>query len=221
MARSPTGIRVRHSRGCRSRDGGGCNCSPSYEAWVFDSRAVVHERGCASREGGNCGCRTIRGSKVRKTFPTLAAAKGWRGDASNGVRRGTLRPTVTLTLEQAAEQWLEQAERGEVLSRHRRPYKPSVLRTYAADLRRYVLPDFGAVKLGDVTADDLQALVDRLVGAGLSGSKVRNVLVPLQALYRRHRRQVFSDPTDGLDLPEPGGRRERAVSPALAAALLE
>jgi integrase len=58
------------------------------------------------------------------------------------------------------------------------------------------------------------------VGAGLSGSKVRNVLVPCQALYRRHRRQVLADPTDGLDLPEAGGRRERVASPVEAAALL-
>jgi integrase len=47
------------------------------------------------------------------------------------------------------------------------------------------------------------------------------VLVPAQALYRRHRRQVLADPTDGLDLPEAGGRRERVASPAQAAALLD
>jgi integrase len=50
--------------------------------------------------------------------------------------------------------------------------------------------------------------VDRLVGAGLSGSRVRNVLVPLQALYRRHRREVPVNLTRDLDLPETGGTRE-------------
>ncbi len=49
---------------------------------------------------------------------------------------------------------------------------------------------------------------------------MRNVLVPAQALYRRHRRQVFTDPTDGLDLPEPGGQRERVAAPMEAAKLL-
>jgi integrase len=96
-----------------------------------------------------------------------------------------------------------------------------VLRGYRADMQRYVLPSFGALRLGDVTADDLQGLVDRLVGSGASGSKVRNVLVPCQALYRKHRRQVMVDPTDGLDLPEAGGRRERAASPAESAELIE
>jgi len=74
-------------------------------------------------------------------------------------------------------------------------------------------------KLGDVRPDDLQALIDRLVGQGLSGSKARNVLA-LQSLYRRHRREVPVDPTDGLDLPAPGGRRERAASAAEALALI-
>jgi integrase len=66
----------------------------------------------------------------------------------------------------------------------------------------------------------LQALVDRLVGQGLSGSKVRNVLVPLQSLYRRRRREVPVNPTSGLDLPAGGGRRERAATVAEAAKLL-
>lgn len=47
------------------------------------------------------------------------------------------------------------------------------------------------------------------------------MLVPLQALYRRHRREVPADPTDGLELPEIGARRERAASPEEAARLLD
>ncbi|HLG09341.1 MAG TPA: site-specific integrase, partial [Gaiellaceae bacterium] len=58
-------------------------------------------------------------------------------------------------------------------------------------------------------------------GQGLSGSKVRNVIVPLQALYRHNRRRVPLDPTDGLDLPAGGSRRERAATPAEAAELLD
>jgi integrase len=86
---------------------------------------------------------------------------------------------------------------------------------------KYVLPDYGARKLAELSADDLQGLVDRLVSSKkpgsedkLSGAKVRNVLVPLQALDRRNRRQVLVDPTDGLDLPMSGGRRERAATVA-------
>jgi integrase len=199
MARSPTGITPRHSRSCRSHDEGNCNCEPTYTAWVWSRRDS---------------------KKLYRTFPTQAAAKQWRVDASSSVRRGTVRATPAVTLRDAWTAWVAAADRGQLLSRYRRPYKSSALRGYKADMERYVLPDLGACRLGDVTADDFQALVERLVGQGLSGSKVRNVLVPAQALYRRHRRQVFTDPTDGLDLPEPGGRRERVVAPTGAAKLL-
>jgi integrase len=45
-------------------------------------------------------------------------------------------------------------------------------------------------------------------------------VVPVQAVYRRYRRQVAADPTHDLDLPEAGRRRERVAQPAEAAELL-
>jgi len=56
-----------------------------------------------------------------------------------------------------------------------------------------------------------------------SDLKVRNVIVPLQAIYRhaRTRDTVTVDPTDALELPESGGRRERAASPEEAFALID
>jgi len=196
MARQTTGITQRHSRTCIRASG--CDCP--WRAEVFDRRS---------------------GKKIRRTFARLSEAKSWRHDAASGLRKGTMRPPTSTTLKAAAEAWLEAVERGEVLSRNRQPYKPSTIRGYRHDLASYVYPDLGARKLGDVRPDDLQALIDRLTGEGLSGSKVRNVLVPLQSLYRRHRREVPVDPTDGLDLPAPGGRRERAASAAEALALIE
>jgi integrase len=192
-----TGITQRHSRSC-TRPASGCDCP-----W----RAEVYDR--------------HSGRKIRKTFTRLSEAKSWRHDAASGLRKGTMRAPTSTTLKAAAEAWLEAVERGEVLSRNRQPFKPSTIRGYRHDLETYVLRDLGARKLGDIRPDDLQALIDRLVGSRLSGSKVRNVLVPLQSLYRRHRREVPVDPTDGLDLPAPGGRRERAASAPEALALIE
>ena len=96
-----------------------------------------------------------------------------------------MRAPTAVTLRGAWTKWIEQAEAGEILSRYRRPYKPSALRGYRSDMESFVLDDFGSCRLSDVTADDLQALVDRLLGEGKSGSKVRNVLVPLQCPRRR------------------------------------
>jgi len=202
--RRTPGIDVRHSRSCAlQHGGGGCTCVPSARAWVFDKRS---------------------GTKIRKTFSgkgAYSAAKAWRHDALSAISRRTLAPRTKLTLREAAETWLDAIERGEVLSRFRRPYAPSVCRQYRADFRNYIFPFLGTEKLQDVTADDLQSLIDKLVGEGLSGSRVRGVIVPLQSLFRRYRRQVLVDPSDGLDLPEAAGRREQVVTPTEAAELLD
>src|SRR5262245_44938071 len=113
--KSPTGIEKRHSRRCRSRDGGRCDCHPSYRAWVWDPRKT---------------------ERVRKTFPTLAAAKAWRADATTQINRGKRITPSRATLREAAEAWLEGAKSQPptVLNREGLPYKPSALRGYEADL---------------------------------------------------------------------------------------
>ena len=128
------------------------------------------------------------------------------------------------TLREAAEEWLAgaEAEPPTVLNRSGHPYKPSVVRGYKYDLHEYVLPDLGGLRLTDVRRADLQALVDRLVGQGLSGSKVRNIVIPVRVVFRHalERDEINANPTSGLRLPNNIGRRERAASPSEAAELL-
>jgi integrase len=202
MARkSQPGIEVRHARACPGLDGGACRCEPTYRAWAWSTR---------------------EGRKVRRSFPTLAAAKAWRADAIGEVRRGKLRALPSPTLRVAADEFLDGAEQRVILNRSGRPYKPSVLRGYRADLERYVLPELGGARLGDLAPHDFQALADRLVGAGLSASKVRNVLTAVRPLYRRARARglVAANPLETLELPAVIGRRERVASPVEAGQLL-
>ncbi|HEY8626709.1 MAG TPA: hypothetical protein VIL56_00245, partial [Gaiellaceae bacterium] len=81
-----TGIRTRHSRGCKTRQGGRCNCSPTFEAFVYSKRD---------------------GKKIRRSFPTHAAAVGWRTDARKDVRDKRLRAPTSRTLSQEVAEWLE------------------------------------------------------------------------------------------------------------------
>ena len=112
--RNPQGIRTRHARTCASLTSERrCNCQPSYEASVYSVRD---------------------GRKLRKTFPTMAAAKGWRRDAMTAVARGKLRAPSGRTVEDEARAWIGRAERGEVRTRGGNPYKPAVLRLYRRDL---------------------------------------------------------------------------------------
>jgi integrase len=89
-------------------------------------------------------------------------------------------------------------------------------------MRNYVLPDLGGIRLADVRRGDLQALVDRLLGRGLSASKVRNVLMPLRAIYRHaiERDEILVNPTSNLRLPADIGKRERVATATEARALL-
>ena len=193
-----TGVRQRHGRSCKQQ--GRCKCP--YEAFVYSKRD---------------------GKKIRKTFPTMAAAAAWRDDAHTAVRRNTLRAPVPITVAEAASAWLEGARGGVIRNRSGDVYKPSALQTYERGLRLRVLPDFGGVKLGEVTRNDLQDLVDRLLASGMSPSAVGVTLLPVRAIYKRAlaRGEIALNPTLGLEMPAVRGGRDRIAAPEECARLLE
>jgi integrase len=210
MAVRPSpGIVERHSRSCRSRPKNGaglCNCDPSLVAWVYDPRTR---------------------SKRYKTFTgkgARSAAKNWRSDTGSALRKGVLPTPTRQTVEQAARAWLASARAGEIRKPDGTPYKPSVLRQYEADLTNKLLPEIGHIRLSMLHRRDVQQLVvDRLLGAGLSGSRVRGALMPLRAICRRalQNDELAVNPTANLVLPAAEGVRERVASPEEAAVLLD
>ena len=200
--RLPEGVTERHARTCRSRAGGRCDCTPTYQAQAWSPR----DR-----------------RRKTKTFATAAAAKNWRQDTMSALRRGTLAVGRSQTLSQAAAEWLEGARSGLVRTRSGRPYKPSALRSYDRALTTRVLPALGHAKLEEIRRSDVQRLVTHLLGEGLDPSTVRTALVPLSAIYRRAMSldEVVVNPTVGLELPAVEGRRERIAAPEEASALVE
>jgi integrase len=204
---STQGIRTRHSRTCPAntnrdaRSVGKPKCEPTYEAWVYSKR----DR-----------------KKIYASFPTLAAARGWRTDAQKAVKDKKLRAPTSRTLRQEVDEWLAGARAGEVRNKRGAVYKPAVIRNYELALRLRVLDELGDRKLADIGLADLLGLKERLSGVGCSDSTIRNTFVPLQAIYRRARRMgyVAINPTLDLGLPT-AGRRERAATPTQAAELLE
>jgi integrase len=201
VSRSIAGIRIRHSKLCRTRDGGRCDCKPTYEANVWSA--------------GD-------GKRAYKAFPTLAEAKAWRADAQVGLRRGTMRVGPSMTLREAAEAWLEGVRSGAIRNRSGHAYKPSAIRGYETSLAARVLPELGGARLAELRRVDLQDFADRLCANGLDASTVRNTLMPLRVIFRRAvaREDLAVNPTTGLELPAVDGRRERIASPAEAEALL-
>jgi integrase len=164
------------------------------------------------------------GKRIRGPwFETIGQARNWRQDALVAVRRGTLRAPVAITVNEAATSFIEGAKDGSVLDRAGKRYKPSSIRNYQGWLDRYVLPQLGDRRLGDVRRRDVQDLVDRLIGRGLAGSTVRNALDPLRRIMDRalKRDQIAVDPTDGIDWPATSRTRDRVADPIEAAALIE
>ncbi|HTD07722.1 MAG TPA: site-specific integrase [Solirubrobacteraceae bacterium] len=196
---------------------------------------VKHRTGCASRRGARCNCRRIYqaavwsardGRRIRKHFDSLSDAKIWRDESYRKLRRRELHAPSAITFGQAAELWLQGARVGSVRTRSGDLYKPSTIRSYEQALRGPrdvyggLLGEFGAIRLSELTVDDLQAYADRLLAAGAQPSTVHNQIMPVRAICRWRRREVAVNPTVGLSLPAVRLGRVRIVSPAEAEMLL-
>lgn len=200
---STVGITVRHARSCTQPTDHAPNarCTPTYQAHVWDKRTE---------------------KRIRKSFPTLAAAKVWRQDAVPALRKGTMRAPSQTTLREAWERWETGAMDGTVRTRSGDEYKPSALRGYEQAMRTRILPDLGAMKLSEVSRLALQDVADKMLSEGSDPSTIRNALMPLRAVFRRAiaRGEVSVNPTTGLTLPAVRGKRDRIASPTEGSALL-
>jgi integrase len=193
-----TGVRQRHGLKCNRK--GRCDCP--WQASVYSKRDD---------------------KKIRKAFPTRAAAKAWREDKLGAVKRGELRPPTAMTVRQAADVFLAGARDGAIPTASGARYKPATLRGYRVGLNKRVLPTLGYMRLSEVQRRDVQDLADRLTAEGLSASTVQNTLDPLRVIFRRAIRReegIAVDPTEGLELRRPDGRRDRIADPAEASALI-
>jgi integrase len=161
------------------------------------------------------------GKRIRKTFPTLAAAKAWRRDALVALERGTMRAPTATTVREAAEAFLAGARQGTIRNRGGDPFKPSAIRTYEQALRLRVLPDLGDRRLSDVGRVDVQDLADQLVAVH-SAPTVHLAVASLRAIFRRavRRGELVLNPCDGVTLPAVHNGRDRIVDPQTAAKLI-
>ena len=203
-SKTPPGLTPRHSKRCASSDGGKCDCTPSWQAWVWDPDS---------------------NGKRYRTFKTKTAAKLWRRDASVAVSRGELTPTPAdaRTVADALDALIAGMQDGTVLDRSGRRYRPVTIRNYAADVRKVLKPALGHLRLAEVKRGNVQRLVDRLHADGLTGSTIRNKLDPLRVVFRRavQDEEVVTNPTVALRLPALATSPKRIADPGRATALLD
>ncbi len=196
------GIRIRHQRRCAVSSGSKrCSCTPSFEASVPAGSS---------------------GTKVRRVFPTEAAARAWRRDSLRAIERGRTAMPADVTVRELGEELVAGMRDGAIRNRSGERYKPSVIASYDGALQRHVLPALGGRKVGDVTRRDVQALVERLARGGADPSTIRNALMPLRVIYRRavNADDVDASPVAGVELPAVRGTRERYATAEEAARLI-
>jgi integrase len=192
-----TGIRQRHGRRCTRAS----RCDCPWQAEVYSKKD---------------------GKKIRRAFPTRAAAVAWRDDSRSAVRQSRMQAPTGETLRGAAKAWLTGAREGVIRTRSGDSYKPSAIRSYERALRLRVLPAVGDRRLTELTRIELQDLADRLATEGLNPSTIGVTLLPLRAIYRRalSRGEVTVNPTAALELPKVRGGRDRIADPDECARLL-
>ncbi|MFP5365144.1 MAG: tyrosine-type recombinase/integrase [Thermoleophilia bacterium] len=123
----------------------------------------------------------------------------------------------------AGERFLDAVAAGKALSRSGTPYRETTIRGYQRELRGRVYPAIGDKRLDEVNRGDVLALSGGMQGEGLAPTTVRNVIVPLRALYRWAADHDITarNPTRGLAMPGvSGSRRERFATPQEVRALL-
>ncbi|MDP9255945.1 MAG: site-specific integrase [Actinomycetota bacterium] len=162
-----------------------------------------------------------RGQRKRKTFATIEQAKAWRAQEATRKRRHR-QHIRSVTLRDAAEEFLAGARAGSIATRSGDAYRPSVIRSYEQALNLNVLPRLGGMRLDEVSAIDLQRMIEDLRGRGLSASTIRNATTPLRAIYRRAVQLGMApeNPTRSVTLPSGATRRAHGGDPASAARMI-
>jgi integrase len=163
---------------------------------------------------------TAASGKQRGGWGSRAAAKGWRSKALGEAAAGSRRRS-TITLADAAADFIAGLKAGAIVTRAGHPYRPNTIRGYDRDLAK-VAAELGPHKLAEIRRADVQALVDGWSAAGWGPSSIRNGLDPLRTIYRRAlaRDQVAVNPCAGVQVPASPASPMRIVSKSEASAML-
>jgi integrase len=134
-----------------------------------------------------------------------------------------MRAPTAITVEQAADAWLEGAREGWIRNRSGDRYKPAAIRAYEIGWRVRVKPELGSMRLSDVTRNEIQDLVDRLVAEGWNASTVVVTIASLRVIYKRAlaRGEVAVNPVVGVQMPAVRGGRNRIATPIECSELLD
>lgn len=147
----------------------------------------------------------------RQRFRT-ETVEGGKKDAEKRLRElvgqkdeGRLVKPARLTLAAYLREWLDTAVKARV--------KPRTLEFYREQVRLYVAPDLGPIRLDRLSTMQVQRWVNGLLDRGLSSRTVRAAFGTLHAALRQavRWRVLSATPTEFVELPKQARSRELAV----------
>ena len=149
----------------------------------------------------------------RRTFPNRALAVAQRDAWRLANAQGEVHESHQL-IELVALAFIEDLEANRVLNRKSEPYKASVIRSYVRLLRGTVIPEFGHLRMDELTGRVIERRAAVWAKEGVSGSTIRNRLMPLRVMYAEavRNREISASPFDHIRLPKINGPRKRYVS---------
>jgi integrase len=116
-----------------------------------------------------------KGKQHLKTFPTKREATAWRAEMQHEVKGGIHTPaTASITVAEAGELWLTQAETDEL--------EGSTVMQYRQHLNYHIKPFFDNVRLAELTPADVQAFRNTLISEGRSHVMAKKVTASLGAI---------------------------------------
>jgi len=199
-----TGVYVRHRAGCPALDDRRCRCAPSYLARVWDAE---RKRPLSS-----------------PVFAQPAEALLWKQDTAAALRNGGLVRREGIRVAEASQRFVRAIADGSALNKKGRRYKATAIRDVEGALRLYVIPELGTRQLADVRRADVQKIVDQLVVAGLSGSRVRTAVNAIRSLFSWAIARGLADASPIAHIRLPAMRetpRDRVADPDELGRLLE
>ena len=171
--------------------------SQHQEATNYPGIVRQHGRSC---KGGRCACgylarAIVDGRRVAKTYPSLAAAKGWKLSVERVASGWRAEPEIraitaandparTPLLLDAWAEWKDGAERGQIVTRSRHEYAGSTIACYDQAMRLNVLPVLGGRRLHAIEYGDVDALRLAMIDAGTAASTIYNAWNALSVVYR-------------------------------------
>ncbi|PVE22850.1 site-specific integrase [Microvirga sp. KLBC 81] len=122
------------------------------------------------------------GKRRFKQFARKAEADAFLVTVRSQVAAGVHTPdSVSITVKEAADLWLERCERDKL--------EETTLRQYRAHVNLHIVPRIGATKLSRLTTPAVNAFADQLIADGRSADMAKRVLRSLSAIVAEAKRR--------------------------------